>query len=263
MNHLPSFFFQPGDTILHRLNAQTKFLGFLLLAAAIIAADSWRGCGALVLFTALLINLGRIPLHTALGSFRRMAWFFLVILIMNTCFYRPENAWFSFWILHPSYAGFVQGASVVFRVLLLLVTGNILMTTTAPMELTQAFGHLLAPLGYLHVPTDQIAMILSVSIQFIPTLLEETDAIRRAQTARGARFDSPKLREKAAAVIPLVIPVFLAAFKRADELALAMEARGYRTDHHRRRKRRTRFALRDHLALAVCAALCALQFFLF
>ena len=123
-----------------------------------------------------------------------------------------------------------------------------------------ALQALLMPLYYLHIPTGQIAMILSVAIQFIPTLFGETDAIRRAQTARGARFDSPKFREKAAAILPLLIPVFLSAFKRADELALAMEARGYRITRHKPNKRKKRLKVPDYIALVFCLILCVLVF---
>ena len=121
--------------------------------------------------------------------------------------------------------------------------------------MTEAMERILTPLRILGVPTDLVAMILSIAIQFIPTLLEETDNIRKAQTARGARFDSRKLTEKANAVLSLVIPIFLAAFKRADELSLAMEARGYRTDVKRSRKKYAPLQSRHWLSMGLCTAL--------
>ena len=154
----------------------------------------------------------------------------------------------------------MQGAHVLLRVLLLLLLGNLLTATTSPLAMTDAFQVLLSPLGLLKIPVGQIAMILSVAIQFIPTLFEEADAIRKAQTARGARFDSPKLRHKAAAVLPLAVPIFLAAFKRADELSLAMEARGYRGGRGMGRKKQPA-QWQDALAIALCAALCCVHIF--
>ena len=130
---------------------------------------------------------------------------------MNTCFFSPEGAWFSLWIFTPSPAGLMQGLNVVLRVLFILVFSNLLTLTTAPMELTGAIELLLSPLGLLKIPVGQVAMILSVAIQFVPTLFEETDMIRKAQTARGAKFDSPRLLDKAGAAAPLVVPIFLQA----------------------------------------------------
>ena len=163
------------------------------------------------------------------------------------------------WIFCPSMQGLVQGANVVLRVVLILILSNVLTTTTAPLKLTDGMERLLSPLRVIRVPTEQVAMIISVAIQFIPTIFEETDMIRKAQMARGARFDSRNYFEKAKAVMPLVIPIFLAAFKRADELSLAMEARGYRTDVRRAVKKREKLCAADFAALLVCAALCAMQ----
>jgi len=177
---------------------------------------------------------------------------------MNTMFFSTENCWFSFWILHPSLQGLLQGFQVVARVVLVLVFSTVLTTTTPPLALTGALQWLLSPLKLVKAPTEQIAMILSVAIQFIPTLLEQTDEIRKAQTARGARFESRDLLQKAGAVLPLVIPIFLSAFKRADELSLAMEARGYRTDGARTQRPPAPMKKSDLLALACCLGLCLL-----
>jgi energy-coupling factor transport system permease protein len=191
-----------------------------------------------------------------------MDWFFLVILLMNTCFYSPEDAWFSYWIFNPSPTGLMQGIHVVLSVFLVLVISNVLTSTTSPMEITNALESLSSPLKYIGIPTEEIAMILSIAIQFIPTLSEEAESIRKAQMARGARFDSPRIKEKAEAVLPLVTPIFLAAFKRADELSLAMEARGYRTAAGRTKKKFNPPHVQDYAALALVVAICALQILL-
>ena len=229
----------------------------LLLLIGVVNTTTLPGYGIWVLLTALLIRVARISPGTALGSAVRLKWFFGVILFMNLCFYQPEDPWVRWWIFSPSYAGLIQGIQVVARVFLLLAMSNVLMVSTAPLVMTDAMERLLSPLRLIGVPAGLIAMILSVAIQFIPTLFEETDNIRKAQTARGARFDSPKLWEKAKAVLPLLVPVFLAAFKRADELSMAMEARGYRGDTQSRKKKYPPFQTADWLALLLCAAVAA------
>lgn len=259
MKGLPTGMYQPGDSVIHRMNASVKLIVLFILLAAVIATKTIPGYILLIVFVVFLVRLAGIGFAAALASASRLKWFFAVILLMNLCFFDPEEAWFSWWIFRPSCEGLMQGINVVARVLLLLVISNVLTVTTAPLELTGAIEVLLYPLHVFGIPTEQIAMILSVAVQFIPVLFEETDSIRKAQMARGARFDSPKLTEKAKAMLPLVVPIFLSAFKRADELSLAMEARGYRTDAKRPRPRFGRLGRSELLALLICAAICLLE----
>jgi energy-coupling factor transport system permease protein len=249
----------PGNSTIHQLDGRVKLLALILIIVAVLCVDSLLGYGIMLIFTAALIFLSGISLGTALNSVNRMYWFFILILLMNTCFYSPDNAWVSFWIFNPSLSGLMQGVDVVLRVFLVLVISNVLTSTTAPIEITNALESLMSPLKWIGIPTEQIAMILSIAIQFIPTLSEETDMIRKAQMARGARFDSNKLTEKAEAVLPLVIPIFFAAFKRADELSLAMEARGYRTAADRTKKKFAPLQVGDYGTLAIVVGICVLQ----
>ena len=257
MNRLPTGLYQPGDSALHHLDALSKLLCLIILLVAVVNTTTIPGYAALALMTALLIRISKVRPGDALHSAARLGWFFLIILLMNLFFYEPEHPWFSWWIFRPSAEGLMQGVNVVARVFLLLVFSNLLTITTAPLEMTGAMERMFSPLRFLGVPTDLVAMILSIAIQFIPTLFEETDSIRKAQTARGARFDSRSLPDKAKAVLPLVIPIFLAAFKRADELSLAMEARGYRTEVGRQRKKHPPLQRNDRLALGLCTAIAA------
>ena len=259
MMRLPTGMYQPGYSVIHGISAAVKLVCMILLMAAIVATDSIPGCLAAITATAAIVYLAQVSAATAFASVRRLAWFFVLILLMNTCFYGADDAWFGWWIFTPSLRGLIRGANIVLRVVLILVLSNILTATTAPLRLTDGMERLLSPLRIVRVPTGQIAMIVSVAIQFIPALFEEADMIRRAQTARGARFDSRSYFEKAKAVMPLVIPVFLAAFRRADELALAMEARGYRTDAVHAAKKREKLGAADWSALLVSTALCALE----
>lgn len=263
MNRLPTGMFLPGDSLIHRLDSRVKLLSLLITVISILWVDSWIGYVIMAGLIAVAVYLSGIPLRTALNPVGRLQWFFVVILLMNTCFYSPEKAWVSWWIFTPSLSGLMQGIDVVMRVFLALIISDVITSTTAPMETTNALDCLMSPLKLVGIPTGQIAMILSVAIQFIPTLSEETDMIRKAQTARGARFDSAKFTEKAEAVLPLVVPIFFSAFKRADELALAMEARGYRTAAGRTGKRFTPLRTRDYAALSVVGLIGVLQMVIF
>ena len=263
MNALPTGLFLPGDSLIHRLDSRSKLLALFITIVAVLCVNSLVGYGIMIVFAAAIILLAGISLPVAFNSVNKLGWFFIVILLMNTFFYSPENAWFSFWIFNPSTAGLMQGIDVVFRIFLVLIITNAFTSATAPMEITNALESLMSPLKWVGVPTEQIAMILSIAIQFIPTLSEETEMIRKAQMARGARFDSPKLVEKAEAVLPLVVPIFFAAFKRADELSLAMEARGYRTAAGRTKKKYAPLQLQDYVALLVTVLICLVQIFIY
>ncbi|MBP3634497.1 MAG: energy-coupling factor transporter transmembrane protein EcfT [Oscillospiraceae bacterium] len=261
MSVLPTGLYQPGQSVLHRLCPWVKVLCLLLLLVAVVTTSTIWGYVLLAVLCACLIVLSKLQLQDVFSSAWRLRWFFALIFLMNVCFFSPDDPWVEWWIFTPSYAGLLQAVHVVLRVFLLLVMSNLLTATTAPLAMTDAFHVLLSPLKLLRLPVGQIAMILSVAMQFIPTLFEEADAIQKAQTARGARFDSRKLTEKAAAVLPLAVPIFLAAFKRADELSLAMEARGYRAGSGMG-GRSQHLAWRDGAAFVLCAALCAVQLFI-
>ena len=270
--------FTPGTSILHRLDARAKFFGFLILIVATVCTDAWLGYALLLAVTAAIVAVCGLPLRPALASvapvficnfplfFRRfhslLKAFFLLIFVMNALFFATDDAIWHWWILTLSVPGIVQGAQVTMRLALILVMSNVLTCTTPPLEITGAIQTLLSPLRLVRLPVEDIAMILSVAVQFIPTLLEETDTIRKAQIARGARFESRRLHERAQAMLPLIVPIFLSAFKRADELAMAMEARGYRGARGRTRKKSVPLPLSGWGALALCALVCAAEILL-
>lgn len=261
MRGLPSGLYQPGHSLLHRLCPWSKLLCLLLLLCAVVTTKTLWGYLILVVLAAVLCACSRLPVGAVLGAVWRLKWFFVTILVMNLCFYSPQQPWFKWWILTPSQEGLMQGLHTVVRVVLLLIFSGLVTATTAPLAMTGAMEILLWPLSLVRIPVGQIAMILSVAVQFVPTLLEEADAIRKAQTARGAGFDSRRLRDRAGALAPLVVPVFLAAFKRADELSLAMEARGYRPNCSNKLPRQ-RTGWKDGAALLICTLAAAAGIFL-
>lgn len=259
MKQLPAGMYQQGNSVIHRLDATIKILLLVILLAAVIATDTLIGYAVLIVFSAFAAVLSRIGIKAALGNVLRMIWFFIIIFLMNVCFYKSDNAWFQFWIFAPSYDGLMQGIKVVVRVAVFLVVCNVLNASTPPVEITKALENIMLPLSFIKIPTRQIALILSVAIQFIPTLFEEADMIKKAQIARGAGFDSRKLKDKAGAVLPMVVPIFLSAFRRADELSLAMEARGYRIDSAKAKGKTLRFGSAEIAALILSTALLAVE----
>ena len=173
--------------------------------------------------------LAKLTLHELLMPLRRTWVFLVVIFLMNFLFFGEGTPWVAFGPIVPAPEGLAQGARVAANAALVLTWGAILTMTTPPTQLTTSLEFLLHPLSWVRVPVKTISLIISVAVQFVPTLLEETATIRKAQTARGAAFDSGSLLKRAQGIVPLVVPVFVAAFRRADELSQAMEARGYRT----------------------------------
>lgn len=249
----------PGNSLLHRLDARAKLFGFLIIIAAVILTDSLAGYA--ILFAAVIyiaFNSG-----VALAEISRAVWammpFYVIIFVMNALFYKAEDPYFSFWIVTLSKEGLTRGANVVLRIAIIIILSSILTTTTPAMGIMYALETLVGPLRYLRLPAEEIAMILSIAIQFIPTLMEESDTIRKAQIARGARFESGKLRERAMAMMPMVVPIFISAFRRADELSVAMEARGYRGARNRTPKEARRMDGNSWLALVICIGICAAE----
>lgn len=257
MSGLSAGQYRPGTAPIYLPGAFSKLICLLLLIAAAVCTDTLIGWLALALVTAALIALSGLSFSEAFASVGRLVWFFAVILLMNFLFQDPEGAWGRFWIFTPSPGGLLQGLRVILRVIFVLVWSNLLTCTTTPLAMTDSVETLLSPLRFIGVPVPLVAMILSVAIQFIPTLFRETEMIRRAQTARGARFDSRRLSDRAMAVLPLVVPIFLAAFKRADELSLAMEARGYQGKPHGKHSYCPKLTRYDLPGLLGCAVLLA------
>ena len=262
MRSLPTGQYIPGHSFLHQLGCPRENS----LSFSPHGRRDWR----LVVLGYVLVLVAIAMLHPAFKvtaalrfcSVRRVCWFLLVILLMNALFFAGEDALASWGIFQLSRGGIKQGFRVVSNVVLILLLGNLLTMTTLPTQVTTALESLIKPLKLIGVPTEEVAMIISVAIQFIPTLMEETELIKMAQIARGARFESKKLAERAASFLPLVVPIFIAAFRRAEELALAMEARGYRNAKNRTKRKKEPLALHDYGALTVCALICLVQFLL-
>ena len=247
-----------GTSVIHTLNAGVKTLSLFLLMTAVITSTTFYSYIAIILILAIILKVSCLPVKLVLSPLRRLWHFFILIFIMNTLFFGTENPLFTFGIINITYEGIIQGIRVVFNVIYIMILANILTGTTTPMDITAGISFVLKPLKLLRIPTEDIAMIISIAFRFVPVLMEEALIIKKAQIARGARFESKKLKEKALSYLPLLIPIFLSAFRRADELALAMEARGYRSAGKRTNKAFVPFRFPDYFALGCSITICIL-----
>ena len=259
MSYLPVGSYLERNSFLHKVDAFVKLLCTLILLAAVILADTLVGYAVIIALLAVIIKSSSIGVRNALNGVIPLWLFFLLIFFMNAAFFDSAHTLWSWWIFRFSLEGVVQGINVVFRVALAMILGNLLVSTTSPLAITGALESLIFPLKYIGVPIQDVAMILGVAIQFIPTFMEEAEMIRKAQTARGARFESKKFTEKAQAVIPLVVPIFLSAFRRADELSMAMEARGYHRTKRKIRFQKRQIGKREVTAFLVSVFVCAIE----
>ena len=253
MREVMSGSYVPGKSILHRLDAKAKFFSFLLLIMAVILAHSALEYVMITAIWIAMIAVSHCSLRPIFGSVQRMRWFFILVFLTNAFFFHADHPLWKWWIFTLSQEGIAQGFQVIYRVILILVLSNLLTLTTPPLAITGAIQTMLRPLKLIRLPADDIAMILSVAIQFIPTLMEETESIKKAQISRGARLDSKRLTERARAMLPLVIPIFVAAFRHADELAMAMEARGYRRGSYQVPQKHKSIPRSGWCALCLCA----------
>ena len=250
--------YYPGDTLVHRLDPRTKLVLTLIYIAALFTAIVYAGYTLVFLFLAVSILLSRIKLKTILSGLKPLIIIVLITGILNLFYTKGEHLLVHFWRISIYWEGVETAVFMALRIMF-LIAGTLLLTyTTSPLQLTDGLESLLNPLKKLHVPVHELAMMMSIALRFIPTLIEETDKIMSAQRARGADFETGGLIAKAKALLPLLIPLFVSAFRRADELATAMESRCYHGGEGRTRMKQLKMARRDWIALAVGILLLAL-----
>ena len=246
----------PGDTLIHRLDPRTKLIWLVGYITALFLAHNVWGYALMLGVLVLEAALGRIRPKTLLSGLKPLIFIVIFTAIINL-FYGSGEALWEWWIFRITADGIRRAVFMALRIMLLVCGAFLLTYTTSPLQLTDGLEMLLSPLKKLRVPVHELAMMMSIALRFIPTLIEETDKIMSAQKARGASFDTGKLTERARALVPLLIPLFVSAFRRADELATAMECRCYHTGGQRTRMKQLVFARRDILTLLVLAGLLA------
>ncbi len=253
--------FFPGQSILHRLDPRTKIILLFALMILIFAAESWEGYFLLTILTAGLIFLSKVPPLTVLKSVKPLSWIILFTLLIHFVSHDGEVI-AKFYVFKVTTEGILYGVKISLRLVLLIILASLLTFTTSPLKLTDATEKLLSPLKKFGVPSHELAMMMTIAIRFVPTLLEETDKIIKAQKSRGLDFNSGGLLKRLRSMVPILVPLFLSSFRRADDLAMAMEARCYRGGEGRTHMKQLRLTSLDFYAAAFVIAICAAVIFL-
>lgn len=252
----------PGNSFIHRLDPRTKILATLIYIIAIFFADSFLSYGILTGFALAVILFSRLPLMMVLKSLKPIMIIVVLTLGIHMFTAPGETVLFTWKFLSVTQEGLELGVKMSLRLMLLLLFSSVLTFTTSPIVLTDGIENLLRPFKKIGVPAHELAMMMTIALRFIPTLLEETDRIMKAQTARGADFSSGNLLQRAKNMLPLLVPLFISAFRRADELAVAMESRCYRGGEGRTRMHELMYKGIDYAAFGTIFALTALLAFL-
>ncbi len=247
--------FFPGNSVIHRLDARCKLLLVIVYIVALFLCKSYGSYGLALLFLGTAIALSRIPLKSLFKGMKAL----LIIIIFTAAInmlYTPGEPLAEFWIFTITKEGIRNACFLVLRIVM-LISGTFLLTyTTSPIDLTDGLESLLSPLKRIGFPVHELAMMMSIALRFIPTLIEETDKIISAQKARGADFETGNIFRRAKALIPILIPLFISAFRRAEELATAMECRCYHGGKGRTKMKQLQYHFCDAVAGAV--SLCVL-----
>ena len=248
----------PGNTLLHRLDPRTKLLGTVAYIVALFLAKGIVGYAVLLAVLAALIAVSRVGLKTILRGMKPILVIIIITAVLNL-FYTPGagEPLAAFWIFKIYPEGIWAAVYMILRIAMLIACTFLLTYTTSPILLTDGLEKLLGPLKAIRVPVHELAMMMSIALRFIPLLIEETDKIMSAQRARGADFESGNLIQRAKALVPLLVPLFISAFRRADELAIAMECRCYHGGEGRTRLRQLKYRRNDAAVILLFLVLTA------
>lgn len=222
--------YQNSNSILHRIDPTIKFLGLILLSVIVLVTNNLPCTIISAVLIISLTSLANLPLKTVFSPLKRLFLFLVMIFLMNALFFDSKDCLYSFHWICISVKGIEQGYNIVIHTITITILSSIYIKTTTSIDIMKGMEKAMSPLRLLHVPTKDISLIMSIALQFIPVFFSDIDRIRKAQTARGADFNTGTLFERIRSIFPLVIPAFVSAFRRADELSIAIEARGYQSD---------------------------------
>ena len=245
--------YYPVNSIIYKLDSRVKLVGTLAFIISLFFFKSFAGYAVAALFLGIVIKLSKVPLKFMLKGLKAIIILLLITAVFNL-FLTPGRPLVTLWKLTITYEGLRQAAFMTIRLIFLIVGSSVMTLTTTPNNLTDGMEKGLRPLGKLHVPVHEVAMMMSIALRFIPILLEETDKIMKAQIARGADFESGNLIKKAKSLVPLLVPLFISAFRRANDLAMAMEARGYHGGEGRTKMKPLIYQNRDRIAYLILLA---------
>ncbi len=251
----------PGNSLVHRLNPRFKILILLLLLVLLFSLNSYAGLLALTGFSLLLLVSARIPFRYFIRGLRPILYIVIFALVIYIFFTKGGVVLFRIGSFTIESEGLNQGIFVITRLVTLIIFSLIVTLTTTPLSLTHGMGYFLKPLSKIGLPTDEIAMIMAIALRFIPTLMEESQRLMRAQVSRGADFETGSFFRRAKNLVPLIVPLFISAFRRADDLALAMEARGYRLGAKRTRLHEDIITILDWIAFVLVVVLLAFSLY--
>lgn len=247
----------PGHSFVHRLDPRTKLILLVVYIVALFTAVSWASYAVCLVFLSATIAISTIPLKSIVRGMKPLVFILVFTGILNLFFTAGETVLISIWRITITKEGLVRAVLMIVRIMM-LITGTFLLTyTTSPIALTDGLEALLGPLKVLRLPVHELSMMMCIALRFIPTLIEETDKIMCAQKARGADFESGNLMQRVKALVPILVPLFISAFRRADELATAMECRCYQGGEGRTKMKLLRYKLGDIKAFFTGALLIA------
>lgn len=242
----------PTNSIIHKLDPRTKIIFTFALMISLFLTEKYPMYLFVTISILIVINISKIPVKVFLKSIRPMIMLLIFTFLLNI-FLTPGEVIYKFYFLNITREGIDLGIKMLIRLVLLIITASLLMYTTTPIQLTDAIEKLINPLRVFKVPTHEIAMMMTIALRFVPTLLEETDKIMKAQMSRGADFESKNFINRAKSMIPLLVPLFISAFRRADELAMAMESRCYNGGVGKTRMNEIKFKKIDLYAFLILA----------
>lgn len=253
--------FIPGDSIIHRMDPRAKILFVFVFIAIVFIANSAVTYGILLGFTLLVVFLSKIRLYFLVNGLKPVFILLIFTFLLHIFFTREGDLLLDIGFIEIYEEGLRQGIFISIRFLVLVFITSILTLTTSPISITDGIEVLLGPFKRVKLPVHELALMMSISLRFIPTLMDETGKILKAQMARGSDIGSGPVKERIKAVVPLLIPLFVSAFKRAEDLATAMEVRGYRGGEGRTRYRQLDWRFKDSLSLLVLAGLAGMLWY--
>lgn len=249
--------YYPTQSFVHKMDPRMKLLALIAFIVVLFVADNFYALGACLIVLIAALAASRVPLGRVLRSVKGILFILVFTAVLNIFFHSGETIYWQWGILKVTLEGIIFSIFLVFRLFFLVMASSVLTLTTTPVALTDGIESLLKPLKYIKFPVHELALIMSIALRFIPTLIDETNRIISAQKARGADFESGNIFKRIKAIIPILIPLLISAFRRAEELGDAMDARCYSGSKNRTKYKKLRFGWRDLIAVFIFAALIA------
>lgn len=251
----------PGDSFVHKLDPRSKLLFVFAFIIIVFLANNAVTYALLLAFTLFVVFISRIRMYFLINGLKPVIILMVFTFLLHILFTREGNIIFDFGFIKIYEEGLKQGIFISVRFLVLVFMTSILTLTTSPIAITDGIEVLLGPLKKIKMPVHELALMMSISLRFIPTLMDETDKIMKAQMARGSDLSAGSIKDRLKAVVPLLVPLFVSAFKRAEDLATAMEVRGYRGGEGRTRYRQLKWDAGDTICLVGLVLMAVLLFF--